>query len=609
MAGGEWALGKTAAMNRADLLRGASIACGTLALTEGAVATPTEAAADAADAADTALDALLAADWADYHRRHPIAASLAGDRSGDDRWDAQSEAALADEAAHQRDVLARMERIGRERLGEGARLNYDLYAGQLRDALRGYALGTQLFAISPRDGVQTYSLYIDQLRFANVSDYEHWLQRLDAYPRAVAESIALLREALARRMLWPRPSMQRVPAQLDRLIADPEASAFYAPLTRIPASISAADAARLRERARTAVANAVNPALRELRAFVVDHYLPAAPEAVGLVHVPGGDELYAYFARTYTTTDMTPAAIHELGLREVARVRSAMEDLAPQTGYRGSLHDVIVQLRDDPANYYKTPQELLAAYRATAKRIDPELVTVFKTLPRLPYGVVPIPAALAPDTTTAYYWPGALDGSRAGSYYVNLYKPEQRPIYEMMVLSLHESVPGHHLQIALAQELHGLPEFRRASLAYTAFVEGWGLYAESLGAEMGLYDDPKSRFGALTYEMWRAVRLVVDTGMHVQGWSRQRAIDYFLENAAKTPLDVTNEVDRYITNPGQALAYKIGQLKIRELRARAESRLGVRFDLRSFHEVVLGQGALPLDVLERRVAAWIGSNP
>jgi len=592
-------------MNRAGLLKSASLACGALALSEGAIATPTDAAISGG--ADAALDALLAADWADFHRRHPIAASLSGDRAGDDRWDDQSATALADEAAHQRDVLVRMERIGRDRLSEPAKLNYDLYAGQLRDALRGYELETQLFAIDPRSGVQTYAQYTDQLRFANVQDYENWHKRLDAYPVAVAQTIALLREALARTMLWPRTSMQRLPAQLDRLVADAERSPFYEPLTRIPASIPATDAARLRERARDAIANRVNPALRELRAFLVDRYLPAAPEEAGLAHVPGGDALYAYFARTYTTTDMTPAAIHELGLREVARVRDAMEKLAPQTGYRGSLHDVFAQMRADPANYHATPGELLVAYRAIAKRIDPELVKAFKTLPRLPYGVVPIPASLAPDTTTAYYWPGALDGSRAGSYYVNLYKPEQRPIYEMMVLSLHESVPGHHLQIALAQELHGLPEFRRSTLAYTAFVEGWGLYAESLGEELGLYDDPKSRFGALTYEMWRAVRLVVDTGMHAQGWSRQRAIDYFLANAAKTPLDVTNEVDRYITNPGQALAYKIGQLKIRELRSRAQTRLGARFDLRDFHEIVLEQGALPLNVLEGRVDAWLAA--
>jgi uncharacterized protein (DUF885 family) len=575
-------------------------------MTEGAAATPTGAASTAA--ADAALDALLAADWIDYHRRHPIAASLSGDRSGDGRWDAQSAAALAEQAAHQREVLGRMERIGRPRLSEPARLNFDLYAAQLHDALGGYELGTHLFALSPRDGVQTYAQYVDQLRFENAADYEHWQQRLDAYPAAVGDTIATLREAVARKMLWPRTSMERVPVQLDRLIADPETSAFYEPLGRIPASIAPAGAERARERARAAIANGVNRALRELRAFVVDEYLPAAPEAVGLAHVPGGEALYAHFTRTATTTAMTPAAIHELGLHEVARVRAAMEKLAPQTGYDGSLPEVIAQLRDDPANYYTTPQELLAAYRAVAKRIDPELVNVFNRLPRLPYGVVPIPATLAPDTTTAYYWPGARDGSRAGSYYVNLYRPEQRPIYEMMVLSLHESVPGHHLQIALAQELDGLPEFRRASLAHTAYIEGWGLYAESLGDEMGLYDDPKSRFGALTYEMWRSVRLVVDTGIHALGWSRERAVDYFLANAAKTPLDVVNEVDRYITTPGQALAYKIGQLKIRELRTRAESRFGAAFDLRAFHAIVLEQGALPLDVLERRVSGWLDAQ-
>ncbi|MDB5042605.1 MAG: hypothetical protein JWN27_3331, partial [Candidatus Eremiobacteraeota bacterium] len=354
----------------------------------------------------------------------------------------------------------------------------------------------------------------------------------------------------------------------------------------------------------------VNPALRELRAFVVDVYLPAALEDVGLAHLPGGDELYAYFVRSETTTDLGPDAIHEIGLREVARIRAAMEELVPQLGYgTRPLAEIFRALREDPANYHPTPAALLSAYRALTKRIDPELVRVFRTLPRLPYGVVPIPDAFAPDTTTAYYWPGALDGSRAGLYFVNLYRPEQRPIYEMMVLSLHESVPGHHLQIARAQELRGLPDFRRSSLSFTAYTEGWGLYSESLGDEMGLYDDPKSRFGALTYDMWRAVRLVVDTGMHARGWTRDRAIAYFLDNAAKTPLDVENEVDRYITMPGQALAYKIGQLKILELRRRAETALGAAFDLRDFHEVVLDQGALPLDILERRVDAWLAAAP
>jgi len=561
--------------------------------------------------ADAELNAILAAEWLDYHRRHPIAASLDGDRSGDDRWDDQSPAALADEAAHQRTVLTRVERLDAAALSTGGALNRDLFAGQLRDTLRGYDLRSYLFAVDPRSGVQTYSGYADTLPFASLRDYDAWQARLDAYPAAVDQTIELLREAVAARLLWPRTSMQRVPAQIDRLLGAVESSPFYAPYLRIPATLGSADAARIRETARRTIDAAVNPALRRLRAFIAEVYLPAAPSQVGLSHLPGGEALYAYFAASYTTTSMTPDAIHQLGLREVARTREAMEALAPQTGYRGDLSEIFAQLRSDPANYFTDPQQLLTAYRAIAKRTDPELVRFFHldSLPRLPYGVVPIPAAAAPDTTTAYYRPGALDGSRAGLYYVNLYEPAQRPRYEMTVLSLHESVPGHHLQIALAQELQGLPEFRRAGLSYTAYVEGWGLYSESLGEDMGLYDDPKSKFGALTYEMWRAVRLVVDTGMHARGWTRERAVDYFLANAAKTKLDVENEIDRYITNPGQALAYKIGQLKILELRERARERLGARFDLRDFHAVVLGQGALPLDLLERRVDAWLAAEP
>ncbi len=565
------------------------------------------AGARASAEADARLEALLAADWRDSQERHPLAASLDGERAADGRWDDRSPEALAAEAAHQGDVLAQLERLAREPLSEAGRLNRELYAGQLRDALRGRELGTHLLALSPRDGVQTYAQYAGLLPFANATDYERWLARLETYPRAVAQTIALLREAIGRGLLWPYSTMERLPAQLDRLLVEPEASPFYAPFAKSSAAVPAAQTERLRERARRAIAGGVTAALRELRAFVVEHYLPAAPGEVGLAHLPGGGELYAYYVRTQTTTDLTPDAIHELGLREVARIRAAMEELAPRTGYRGSLREVFTQLREDPANYHATAADLLLAYRDMSKRIDPELVRVFSVLPRLPYGVVPIGAAIAPDTTTAYYYPGALDGSRAGMYYVNLYRPEARPIYEIPVLSLHESVPGHHLQIALAQELTGLPAFRRATLAYTAYTEGWGLYSESLGDEMGLYDDPKDKFGALTYEMWRAVRLVVDTGLHARGWSRQRAVDYFLDNAAKTQLDVENEIDRYITYPGQALAYKIGQLKLLELRARAEARQGAAFDVRAFHQVVLEQGALPLDVLERRVDDWLAN--
>jgi uncharacterized protein (DUF885 family) len=371
--------------------------------------------------------------------------------------------------------------------------------------------------------------------------------------------------------------------------------------------MSQADRERLSARTRDAINTVVVPAYRRLDAYFAQEFLPKLRQTDGIWDTTDGAAYYQNRIKYHTTTSLTADEIHEIGLKEVARIRGEMDKIIAQVGFKGSFQDFIQYLRTDPKFYYKTGEELFEAYLAVSKRIDPELVKLFGKIPRTPYGVRPIPMTSAPNTTTAYYQPPALDGTRAGYYYVNLYRPEVRPKYEMEVLSVHEAVPGHHFQIALAYEQGELPNFRR-NAGYTAYVEGWALYTESLGEDLGLYTDPYSKFGQLTYDMWRAVRLVVDTGIHHKKWPRKQAIDYFKANAAKTEADIVNEIDRYISWPGQALAYKVGQMKIRALRAEAEQKLGARFDLRQFHDTVLATGAVPLDVLEQNVHAWIESK-
>jgi prolyl oligopeptidase len=453
--------------------------------------------------------------------------------------------------------------------------------------------------------VQTLETTAESLRLQSVEDYEDWLARMAAVDEVLQQTVELQERGRRAGYMPPKILMQRVPPQIEAQLEDnAEESPFFKAFNDMPDTIPEEEQERLQQAAIRIIGEEIVPAYREYDRYFERSYLPASRDSIGASELPYGEEFYEYRTRVYTTTPLTPDEIHNLGLSEVKRIRAEMQTIIDELEFDGGFSDFLQFLRTDPRFYYDSPEKLFEAYLATAKRIDPELIRLFGKLPRMPYGLRPIPDNIAPDTTTAYYNGPAADGSRAGFYYVNLYRPEVRPKYEIEVLTVHEAVPGHHLQIALAQELENVPEFRKYS-GFTAFIEGWGLYSESLGEDLGLYKDPYSKFGALTYEMWRAVRLVVDTGMHYKGWTRQQAIDFFKDNAAKTELDIVNEIDRYIDNPGQALAYKIGQLKILELRQEAEQALGDDFDIREFHDQLLGGGALPLEVLDIRMKEWL----
>ena len=555
---------------------------------------------------NAALHALFEREWEWELAQDPVGASYLGDARWNDRWPNLSVSAIAQRQAHREEVLRELAGIPRDQLSPSDRTHDDVFRYQLEMAVEGYRHQYHLIRTTTYDGVQNAEQIVDTLPFGTVKDYENWLARLDAFPTYIDQNIALMREGIRANVLLPKVIMQRVRRQSAELAAqEVTSSGFYRPFQTLPDGLSSADRERLTALGRERIRTRVLPSFARLRDFIDKEYLAAAYDRVGWWQTSNGQAGYAYFARYHTTTDLTPQQIHDLGLKEVARIRVEMERIKKEVGFAGSLAEFFTHLRTDAKFFYKSGEELLTAYRALAKRVDPELVKVSKRLPRLPYGVLPIPAAVAPNTTTAYANFGAMDGSRPAYFFVNLYKPETRPKWEMLALTLHEAMPGHCLQGSVAQELGEMPAFRR-NAGFTAYTEGWGLYAESLGDEMGLYrDDPYAKFGQLTYEMWRAVRLVVDTGMHSLQWDRERAIKYFMENAAKTELDVTNEIDRYISWPGQALAYKVGELKIWELRRKAQGALAGEFDVRDFNDVVLQTGAVPLNVLEQRVNEWI----
>jgi len=557
------------------------------------------------------FDRLLAEDWEWRLADCPPFATLVGDARYDHRWTDYSAEAWDRRARRHKDFLARLERIEATALDERRRLDHALLLHETRLHVESLRFPEELMPLSQMGGTHQEAAEVMQFTPREGPEArERIVERLRAVGAMVDQTIALLRRGIERGVTPPRAILEPVPAQIAAQVArDPDA----APIARVLLAERPADAAppawsRFGREVRRALERSVFPAYERLHAYVAKEYLPRARTTTGIAGLPDGEAWYAHLIRRNTSTDLGAQAIHDLGRREVARLRAAMQRTLKGAGHRGDLPSYFHHLRTDPGYFFADREALLTGYRDLCKRIDMNLPRLFRTLPRLPYGVVPVPAYSEREQTTAYYQPGSPQAGRAGLFYANTYDLKARPKWEMEALAAHEAVPGHHLQIALAQELEDLPPFRRHG-HHTAFVEGWGLYAESLGEELGLYRDPPSAFGRLTYEMWRAIRLVVDTGLHAFGWSRARAIRYFEENAGKAGHDIAVEVDRYCAWPGQALAYKLGELTIQELRARARRAHGPRFDVRAFHDAVLLAGPLPLSILRTRVEAWIASKP
>ncbi len=557
--------------------------------------------------ADASFEALMEQHFNYVISTAPTFATSLGIRAYDDQLSDPSLEAYEAGVEKSREYLGLLAEVDVAALSEDNQLNHKLLTMQLEDDVEASQFGGKYMNITNRGGPHmSMTGMSSRLPFFTKADYESYVARLGKVSEYMDLATARSRAGLEAGWVQPCAPMAGYEKSISVHVVDDAAdSKFMQPFSQKPARVSEEDFESLKAEAEAIVAADILPAMQKFETYYMDEYKPACRDVVGTNDMPGGDEYYAYRARMFTTTDKTPDEIHEIGLSEVARIRAEMDEVIKEAGFEGTFAEWLEHLKfeNSPQHYPKTGAERMALAAEISKRMDGELPKLFGKLPRMPYGLKEIPLDIAEKTTTAYYNGPAGDGTRAGFYFVNTTLLETRPNYQLEALSLHEAVPGHHLQIALAQELD-LPPFRRFG-GFTAFVEGWGLYSERLGLEVGFYDTPYTNFGRLSYEMWRACRLVVDTGMHSKGWTRQQAIDFMAENSGLSMNNVTTEVDRYITWPGQALAYKMGELKIRELRSYAETELGEDFDVRMFHDRVLENGAIPLSVLEEKIYAWV----
>jgi uncharacterized protein (DUF885 family) len=556
------------------------------------------------------LNQLFELDWKHTMEDHPEFATSVGYPGENNRWTDLSLAAIERRKKETAAPLKVIQSIDRSRLAPPEQLNYDLFRYNAQRAAEGTKFNSEYLAITQLDGVQQDITQVLEISpHANVKDYEDMLSRLKATPELLSQTEVLLRKGIEQGITTPRVALRDVPEQIQQqMISEPDKSPLLKAFNEFPKEVPLEDRQKLKSQAAVVLKQDIVPAFDRLFHFFTDTYLPRTRETISVSDLPDGKAWYAFEVRENTTTSMGPEEIHRLGLAEVSRIRKEMDALIARTGFQGDFAAFSKFLRTDAQFFHTNAESLLRDYRDIAKRADPELARLFGKLARLPYGVKAVPTYSQKSQTTAYYEQGSSKAGRPGWFFANTYALDTRPRWEMIPLTLHEAVPGHHLQISLAEEMENVPEFRKFG-GYTAFVEGWGLYAESLGEEMGFYEDPYAKYGQLTYEIWRAIRLVIDTGIHSMGWTRKQSIDYFMANSSKSEHDITVEVDRYIVMPGQALAYKIGELKLKELREYATRQLGPQFDVRRFHDQVLDSGALPLDVLEARLKAWVSQQP